>query len=277
VEAEIPDVPYSYSTIVVTKSRIEKDLLAIPRTLLDVFPKASGSVLLLEDGAWVSKRFAAYDSSTKEARIYGLRDFYARSDVRGGDQLVLNAFGDGQYELVPEGLFRKQITEAESNLDSAKTEADADAAVSAIARAAHARPDEVIAGEFVRLAARESVKERVRRTRQVLAAESIPTSLRVILAGLYEGRCQVSGFTFLKTDGQPYFEVHHINPNLGHHVKNVLVVSPNVHAQFTYADVGQSFDNDGWLRQVSFNGEEHKVFQKMDKLKTHAVKQVHTA
>ena len=63
--------------------------------------------------------------------------------------------------------------------------------------------------------------------------ESVPASLRAILARLYKGQCQISGFSFLKRDGEPYFEVHHIDPLLGHHAKNVLVVCPNVHAQFT--------------------------------------------
>jgi len=79
VEAEPAPVPFSYTTIVATKSRIDKGLLAIPTTLLDLFPANSGRVFLLDaSGAWVEKRFTAYGSSSKECRIGGMRDFYTR-------------------------------------------------------------------------------------------------------------------------------------------------------------------------------------------------------
>ncbi len=49
-------------------------------------------------------------------------------------------------------------------------------------------------------------------------------------------------------------------------LKNLLVVSPNVHAQFTHAPVRETFDEEGWLREVSFNSENYKVTQAIDNL-----------
>jgi len=174
--------------------------------------------------------------------------------VKDGDEIVLLEHGDGRYELVPERIFQREIARLESDFDAAPGESDATAALAGLERVTRATPREVVACEYTRLAAREIVKRRVVARGYAQSRESIPARLRVLLAGLHEGRCQVSGFSFLKTNGEPYFEVHHIDPLLGNHVKNVLVVSPNVHAQFTFAAVDQTFDEAGWLPQVKFNG-----------------------
>jgi hypothetical protein len=262
---------------VATRSRIDKGLLAIPTTLLDLFPAASGDVFLLnEAGEWDRKHFTAYGSSSRECRIGGMREFYARYAVKDGDEIVLHVLGDERYELIPERLFRREIARLESELDEAPSEPEAGAALAGLERVAHVTSDEAIAGEYTRLVSHEVVRRKVRTGGYVQSRESVPASLRVVLARLYGGRCQVSGFSFVKKDGQPYFELHHIDPLLGHHVKNVLVVSPNVHAQFTYAAVDQTLDDDGWLRQVRFNDEAHLVRQMIDQLPTGYGKRVHS-
>lgn len=130
--------------------------------------------------------------------------------------------------------------------------------------------------EYLRLASHEVLQRKVGTRNEVKTREHIPPSLRKLLTELYHGRCQVSGFSFLKKTDEFYFEVHHINPFLGNHVKNVLVVSPNVHAQFTYAAVEQTFDASGWLRQVKFNSQGYPVFQIVDQLPAMYRKEVHS-
>jgi hypothetical protein len=76
-------------------------------------------------------------------------------------------------------------------------------------------------------------------------------------------------------NGEPYFEIHHIKPEKGNHLKNLLVVSPNVHKEFTYANVENIFDNEDWLRVVKFNGEVFNVFQKIDFLQKSFMKEIH--
>lgn len=92
---------------------------------------------------------------------------------------------------------------------------------------------------------------------------------------MYKGKCQITNYTFLTRNNNPYFELHHIDHEKGNHLKNLLVVSPNTHAQFSYANLEQYFDNDGWLRKVKFNNEEFKVFQIIDDLPKVFEKEVH--
>ena len=92
---------------------------------------------------------------------------------------------------------------------------------------------------------------------------------------LYEGKCQITNFSFLTKKNKPYFELHHIDPEKGNHLKNLLVVSPNTHAQFTHANLIQHFDNEGWLRKVKFNKDEYTVFQIIDDLPKKFEKEIH--
>ena len=205
-----------------------------------------------------------------------MRDFYENHDIRNGDELVLHVYGVGRYQVVPESLFRRRITDLETDLDRATTEAGADAAVAGLTTVTNERPEEVAGSEYFRLAAEEPQSRKVKTRDTVSSREHIPASLRALLTRLYGGRCQVSGFSFLKRNGEPYFEVHHIDPLLGNHVKNVLVVSPNVHAQFTYAAVEHTIDEFGWLRGVAFNRASHPVFQIVDRLPASYNKGVHS-
>jgi hypothetical protein len=277
MQVELSNIPFSYNTILATKSRIEKGLLAIPVSLIDVFPRTSGQIFLLsEGGRWDEKTFTALDSSSRECRIGGMREFYDRYGVRGGDELVLNVFGNNRYQILPERRFEQKIAALELALDGAPTQREADAAISGLAHLTNTKSDSVVASEYVRLASASVAPRRVNVRSDVRTREHISASLRRILTRLYHGRCQVSGFSFQKRNGEPYFEVHHIDPLQGNQVKNVLVVSPNVHAQFTHAEVENFTDESGWLRRVKFNGESHEVFQIVDQLPATYKKEVHS-
>ncbi len=92
---------------------------------------------------------------------------------------------------------------------------------------------------------------------------------------IYGGRCQITDFTFLTKENKPFFEIHHIDKEKGNHVKNLLVVSPNTHAQFERCTIEQYFDDEGWLRSGKFNNNEFTVYQAIDKLKQNFEKEVH--
>ncbi len=277
METTTPTVPFSYTTIKATKSRIEKGLLAIPTSLLPLFPTTSGHVYLVdEQGQEKRTSFTAYTSSSKECRIGGMRAFYNKYHVEDGDELVLHTGGDNRYQILPEKLFQRRIEELEAQLDTASSNTDAEAAIAGLAEVTSTEAEEVIKSEFFRLAQREVHERLIRKRHSVNTREKASPLLRKILLSLYGGRCQVSNFSFLMRTGQPYFEVHHINPMQGNHVKNLLVVSPNVHAQFTYARVEHSFDGMGWLRQVEFNGEAYPVFQAIDQIPATFKKEVHS-
>lgn len=74
-------------------------------------------------------------------------------------------------------------------------------------------------------------------------------------------------FCFTQRNGNPYFEIHHIDENRGNDWKNLLVVSPNIHAQFTFGNYQNYFDDEGWLRKVDFDGKIYEINQLLDKIK----------
>ncbi|EAH6026476.1 hypothetical protein A0Z43_06790 [Campylobacter upsaliensis] len=61
------------------------------------------------------------------------------------------------------------------------------------------------------------------------------------MLNLYGGKCQVSSWTFQIQNYKPYFEIHDIDATKGNHFKNLLVVCPNIHTQFAYANLKQDF------------------------------------
>jgi hypothetical protein len=67
------EVGYSYVTIKITKSRINKGLLAIPVSLLDKFPKEKRKITIFFDDEKISlfRNFTPYNSSSQECRIGG--------------------------------------------------------------------------------------------------------------------------------------------------------------------------------------------------------------
>jgi len=273
---EISNVPYDYITIKTTKSRIEKGLLAIPVSLIDLFPKNSSKIYLIdENGLEKSKNFTPYNSSSRECRIGGMKEFYEKYHVSDGDELVIQLLNDEKFKIIPENIFTQQVKQLEQTFELSTTEDESSSILEKIAKTVNKKPIEVVIGEYSRMAT-ESVQQRKTITKpNVNVREGVTSSLRKILLEIYQGKCQVTQFTFQTKSGSPYFELHHIDPLKGNHFKNLLVVSPNVHAQFTYANVVQKFDEDNWLREVEFNGDKYSVNQAIDKCKTDYYKEVH--
>lgn len=134
---------------------------------------------------------------------------------------------------------------------------------------------DVLQNEFVFLSKQE-IKGRKRVVKaESKVRESVTPSIRKMLMEIYGGKCQVTGFTFLTRENKPYFEIHHIDKEKGNHVKNLLVVSSNTHAQFEKCHIEQHFDDNGWLRSGKFNDETFTVFQAIDKLQQDFEKEIH--
>ena len=70
----------------------------------------------------------------------------------------------------------------------------------------------------------------------------------------------------MKRDNSPYYEIHHLEPKLGHYPKNLVLVCANCHRQFEYANVKKTFNKDGWLIKVFFNQKEYLLKQAIDEL-----------
>lgn len=182
---------------------------------------------------------------------------------------------DESYRLIPETLFKSGIKSYEKQIENTENEEEAEKLFSELSQLTNFSKSNVIQNEFVRLSNKKFESRKRQPTKARNARESVPAHMKNMLSKLYEGKCQLTGFTFLKKDNNPYFEIHHINPELGNHLKNLLVVSPNIHAQFTHANVHQKFGDNGWLRKVYFNQREYPVFQVIDSIEKQFYKEVH--
>lgn len=81
------------------------------------------------------------------------------------------------------------------------------------------------------------------------------------LKRLYDGHCQICGFTFKKKDGENFAETHHLIPlgdNVSDAISNIIVVCPNCHSQLTYAEVelGMLKEN---KRMIKINNEQKEI------------------
>lgn len=270
-------LPYSYDTIKVTKSRLDKGLLAIPVTLIDKFPskKSTIKVYLNYGNILFEKNFTPYDSSSRECRIGGMRQFFISNKVQPGDELVI-LFKDYQtYRILTEEKYVNKLNLLEQNLESIKKDHLFYPSLKRIVTYTNESIDKIIYSEYFRLTQGKMKKRKHKIKRSSTSKENVPIFIRNILSELYKGKCQITGFGFNTKTGKPFFEIHHINSELGNHPKNLLVVSPNVHSQFTYARVKEYFDKDGWLRRVKFNDSPHFVYQMIDKIPKIYKKMVH--
>jgi len=259
-------INYSYATIKITQSRIDKGLIAIPVTLAERFPAHNETIQVYLNDSPVSqiKKFSSYNSSTRECRIGGVKQWFEHNNIRSGDDIVVQ-FMDKEhfiYRLIPERNFVLKTQEMQHSFDISETEQEALGKVATLAQWTQLNKDEVMFNEYYRLANTLPSKERkyIRKSAN-RARESIPANLRILLRDIYKGHCQVCDFWFLKRDKKPYFEIHHLDPLSGHHLKNLVVVCGNCHNQFEHANVKKEFTDDSWLVRVSFNEYIHAVAQ----------------
>ncbi len=269
---------FSYKTVKITQSRINKGLLAIPTSLIDYFPNERKTIYIAfgSDIYPYAKKFTPYTSSSRECRIGGMKNFYERSQIKAGEELVIQVIGEkNKYRILTEDQFKASILKAEKELDKAKDEREVDLILKQISLTTNYDFEETVHSEFLRLS-REKIETReYNKPTTTSTKKRVPASMRKILVEIYKGKCQISKFGFLTKNGKPYFELHHIIEGLGNHVKNILVVSPNVHAQFTYAKVEEEFDDQGWLRKVKFNDDERLVKHIIDDLPNRFEKETH--
>jgi 5-methylcytosine-specific restriction endonuclease McrA len=254
-------------TIRASSSRLEKGLLAIPQKFKNWLPPEKGQLQVVFDDEDKPQAltFHPYDPTVKESRIFGLSRWFSKRGVNEGD-LISITFEDPQRRLYRIALDRyvreRQEQKARRNLQAAQTDSEASQELNALSRLTRKRPREVAQEELLRIAQRS-----VRRTRPrvfpgaVERHEGVPSGIRVLLRELHDGKCQLCSFTFEKRNGEPYFEVHHLDPDVGHHPSNLLVVCPNCHAQFEHATVTDFKWVGGWLVGVTINGKRISVRQ----------------
>lgn len=205
-----------------------------------------------------------------------MRNFYERFKIRGGDEIVVQILPDGKYRFRTEPQFANMVKRLEEDFDSSETEDVATSKLALLSKITNMAPSDTVLSEYFRLSEIPPRPRRLKIAKKRDVREAAPASIRNLLTAIYGGKCQLTGFGFTMHGGKPYFEIHHIRREYGNHLKNVLVVSPNVHAQFTYALVEHYFDGDGWLRRVKFNGSILEVRHVIDKMPKKYEKEVHS-
>jgi len=259
------------NAIKITRSRINKGLLAIPVSLLDKFPKEKQKITIFFDDEEKPsvKSFTPYNSSSQECRISGLTNWFVTNNIQDQDEIVIQFLNENEriYRIIKESRFVEQIKTLEDKILSIKNESDLEKYFEYLSVKVNKYKKEIAILEFLKLNNEIMKRRNYKKSNTTQVKENVSISLRKILELIYEGKCQVSNFTFTQRNGRPYLEIHHIKPDFGNHLKNLLVVSPNIHAMFTHANCEEYFDNEGWLRKVKFNNEEFNVYQAIDNIK----------
>ncbi len=254
-------------TLRASASRIDKGFLAVPQKFGDLFPgKRSQIHVVFDDEDEVADlTFQPCDPVVKENRILGLGPWFSKRDVRKGD-LISVVFEGPERERYRIALDRyvleRQVGRARLELEAAQTDPEADRQLGLLSQLTRQRPRAVAKEELLRIAGQSEPQARpVALPRAAERHEVAPPAIRVLLRELHDGKCQLCSFTFEKRDGEPYFEVHHIDPEIGHHPTNLLVVCPNCHAQLEHATVTDLRRLGGWLVAVTINGKRFPVRQ----------------
>ncbi|MCC6038182.1 MAG: HNH endonuclease [Armatimonadetes bacterium] len=244
--------------VVLTSSRIKKGLLAISRRFQPLFPSVAQRITVFFDDDMTphQKPYTPYESTTRECRIYSLRRWFRKHRASEGDWVEIVKEGTG-YRLI---FHSQEEIRFQRELQAAKTENQAEEALRRLAHRRRLSQRATALKELARLA------QQIQRRKRVPVApreryEGVPVGLRMLLKTIYGGRCQICGFTFRKRNGEPYFEVHHVDPDAGHHPQNLLVLCANCHAQMEHANVEVKRNEQGWVIAVIINGKERPVYQ----------------
>lgn len=254
-------------TIRVSASRLAKRLLAIPQKFKKLFPRERGQIKVrFDDGDRIETlSFLPYDATVKESRIFGLSRWFSKRNVRRGDvvSVTLEDEARGIYRIALDRYVRqRQEDSARRKLRSARTEEIAKEGLRALVQLAGKRPRQVAKEELLRIAEKSRRQPRPRQSTPASHRhEAVPAGIRILLGEAHRGKCQICSFAFKKRDGGPYFEIHHLDPELGHHPSNLLVLCANCHAQFEHASVTGFLWARNWLVSVRINGKRFAVRQ----------------
>jgi len=254
-------------TIRASASRLGKGLLAIPQKFNDWFPgeKSQIQVVFDDEEEITVLTFHPYDPTVKETRIFGLSHWFSKRDVRERDliSITVEDLDKRLYRIALERYVQERLEQkTRQKLDAAETDAEAERELGTLSRLTKKRPRELAQEELLRIA-----QESTRQPRPTVlpgGAErhgGVPSGMRILLRELLDGKCQLCSFTFDKKNGEPYFEIHHLNSKVGHHPSNLLVVCANCHAQFEHARVTDLKWTGNWLVGVTINGKRVSIRQ----------------
>ena len=185
--------------------------------------------------------------------------------MREGDliSITVEDYDRRLYRIALDRYVReREEQKTREKLRVAPTDSEAEQELTALSRLTRRRPRELAQQELLRIAQQSPRRPRPRVSPGATERhEGVPSGIRVLLRELHDGKCQLCSFTFEKRNGEPYFEIHHLDPDVGHHPSNLLVVCPNCHAQFEHATVADFKWLGNWLVGVTINGKSIAIRQ----------------
>jgi len=248
-------------------SRIEKGFIAVPQKFKEWFPRERTKIHVAfdDDRTTNALTFHPHDPAGKENRIFGTRQWFLKRGVVEGDRVTIT-IEDAERHLYRVALDRfveeKQQQESRQKLRAAANNSEAEQELHTLLRLTRKRPRRLAREELLRIAQGSLPHKRLRVSSGAADRhDAVPPGIRVLLRELHEGKCQLCSFTFIKTNGEPYFEIHHLDSAIGHHPSNLLVMCPNCHAQFEHANIADLERVGVWLVAVSINGKRVAVRQ----------------
>lgn len=251
-------INYSYASFKVTQSRIDKGLLALPKSLaIKWFPKQDSVIHIYFNDSNILQtiNYVSYLSSSTEARIGGVAKWFKDKKIKAGEEIVIQLIDKTNfiYRLIPEKNFISRTKEIQNKFDNSKDEREAISNLNKISKLTDLKQDTIALYEFSRLSKELKAQPRKNKIKkEIRIKKGVPANLRLLIGEIYNGHCQVCDFWFLKKDKTPYYEIHHINNLQGNNLQNLLLVCGNCHNQFTYSSIKQEFKNN-WLSKVYFN------------------------
>lgn len=163
---KVSNTNYQYETIIITQSRIEKGLLAIPQSLSNYFPTKNTNIkIYLNDSINLSiKRFSSSESTTRENRIGGLADWYKEINIKDGDEIVIQIIDQRNhiYRMLSEKRFIQKIEQIQSAIEISKNDFEIIDKLDEISKWTQTLKSEVYLNEYLRLLSERSVIERRR-------------------------------------------------------------------------------------------------------------------
>ena len=256
-------INYDYKSIRITKSRIEKGLLAIPKSFSNYLPNSNQKIKVYLNDSVIPqiKTFSSFDSPTNENRIGGLKNWFLENEIKEGDEIVLQILDKEKfiYRLFKEEIFLKKTEEFQTDFDNSKDEKTAEEKIERISNLTQVDQNKIVYNEFLRLTkySNEEVRKRLKISNR-LNRETTPSGIRTILGNIYGGHCQACSFFFWRTKK---------NKKNVQMPRNLILVCANCHRQFEYADVIKDFNIDGWLIRVLFNQKEYLIKQAVNEIK----------
>jgi hypothetical protein len=254
-------------TIRASASRLNKGLLAVPQKFREWFPSEKSRIQVVFDDEEKVRAltFHPYDPTVKENRIFGLRNWFSKREVREGDVISITLEDEDTrlYRIALDRFIQERREQkARQKLRAAGTDSEAELELISLSKLTRKRPREVAREELLLIAQGSARQPRPRVPPGATERhEGVSSGIRVLLRELHDGKCQLCSFTFEKRNGEPYFEIHHLDPEIGHHPSNLLVICANCHAQFEHARVTDFRWAGDWLVGVTINGKHFSIRQ----------------